>query len=166
MNGSVRILGIDPGLRYTGWGLIICQGSRMQYGASGRVSTPTEGNLAERLAFLSFALEEIVRDHTPDETAVEETFVNTNARSTLKLGQARGVCLLAPARLGIPVAEYAANTVKKAVVGVGHAQKDQMSAMVARLLPQAPSLTADEADALAIALCHSSHRQTLTRVSA
>ncbi|WOI52809.1 crossover junction endodeoxyribonuclease RuvC [Parvularcula sp. LCG005] len=162
----VRILGLDPGLRHTGWGLIIAEGSRLSYVASGRISTPTEGSLAFRLAQLSLALEAVVADMGPHEAAVEETFVNANARSALKLGHARGICLLAPARLGLPVAEYAANLVKKAVVGAGHAEKHQVSAMISRLMPQARDLTADAADALAVAVCHASHRQHLARVSA
>ena len=113
MRTNLRILGIDPGLRFTGWGLIIVDGPRLRYSASGRVSAPTDGPLADRLCYLSRALDEIVSTHAPDEAAVEETFVNTNARSTLKLGQARGVCLLSPARAGVSVSEYAANVVKK-----------------------------------------------------
>ncbi|MEM9420959.1 MAG: crossover junction endodeoxyribonuclease RuvC [Pseudomonadota bacterium] len=160
MSYSVRILGIDPGLRFTGWGMISCKGSALYYEASGRIASKTDGEMAARLWDLSSALDDIVATHTPDEAAVEETFVNTNPRSALKLGQARGICLLAPARVGIPVAEYAANRVKKAVVGVGHADKNQVSAMITRLLPQSGQLSADEADALAVAICHSSHRRT------
>lgn len=163
---TIRILGIDPGLRFTGWGVIQCEGSRLRYEASGVIKTHTEGPMGARLAALADALDAVVTLHTPAEAAVEETFVNTNPRSALKLGQARGVCLLSPARAHIPVAEYAANSIKKAVVGAGHADKTQMIAMVGRLLPQAPTLGADEADALAVAICHSSHRRPLQRLSA
>ncbi len=156
---SVTILGIDPGLRFTGWAVIEAAGSRLRYLASGRIAPSADGSLAERLAILSAALEDVVAARSPDEAAIEETFVNTNARSALKLGQARGVCLLAPARAGIPVAEYAANVVKKAVVGVGHADKTQVAAMIARLVPTAPKVAHDEADAIAVAICHASHRR-------
>ncbi len=166
MSNTVRILGIDPGLRFTGWGVIACRGSALTYEASGRIAAQTEGEMAARLWDLASALDHIVATHGPDEAAVEETFVNTNPRSALKLGQARGICLLAPARSGIPVAEYAANQVKKAVVGVGHAEKAQVGAMIARLLPQAGKVSADEADALAVAICHSSHRRAPRRLSA
>lgn len=166
MRTNTHILGIDPGLRFTGWGVIAADGSRLRYLASGRIATPTDGSLSTRLRYLSEALDQMVAEHTPDEAAVEETFVNANARSALKLGQARGVCLVSPARAGLDVAEYAANVIKKAVVGAGHASKDQISAMVARLLPTAPNVTADEADALAVAICHASHRQLRERLTA
>lgn len=166
MRTCVRILGIDPGLRHTGWGIIVVDGPRLSYGASGRITPPTQGSLSDRLCLLSRALDDVVRNHAPNEAAVEETFVNNNARSALKLGQARGVCLLSPARADIPVAEYAANVIKKAVVGAGHAGKDQVTAMVGRLLPQAPTLVTDEADALAVAICHASFRQLSARLSA
>lgn len=123
--------------------------------------------MAQRLCALADALDALVAEHRPDEAAVEETFVNTNPRSALKLGQARGICLLAPARQGVPVAEYAANVIKKSVVGHGHADKTQMAAMVGHLLPGARATTADAADALAIAICHAAHRgaQRLAAVS-
>ncbi|GGY44959.1 crossover junction endodeoxyribonuclease RuvC [Parvularcula lutaonensis] len=160
MAQSVRILGIDPGLRRTGWGLITCQGSRVAFLASGAITPPAKLALADRLCALAEALDALVADHAPDEAAVEETFVNADPRSALKLGQARGVCLLAPARHSVPVAEYAANRIKKSVVGAGHADKTQVAAMVARLLPGSRAETADAADALAIALCHAFHRKT------
>ncbi|MEM9839187.1 MAG: crossover junction endodeoxyribonuclease RuvC [Pseudomonadota bacterium] len=158
MGETVRILGIDPGLRRTGWGLIACAGQRLKFIASGALSPAPGGSMADRLCALSDALDALVTEHNPDEAAVEETFVNTNPRSALKLGQARGICLLAPARAGVPVAEYAANQIKKSVVGAGHADKTQVAAMVARLLPGSRAETADAADALAIALCHAFHR--------
>lgn len=157
---AVRILGIDPGLRRTGWGLVLAEGSRLRFLASGAIAPPAKASLAERLARLADALDALVSEHAPDEAAVEETFVNSDPRSALKLGQARGVCLMSPARHNIPVAEYAANTIKKSVVGAGHADKTQVQAMVARLLPGSRAETADAADALAIALCHAFHRKT------
>ncbi|MEM9285396.1 MAG: crossover junction endodeoxyribonuclease RuvC [Pseudomonadota bacterium] len=160
MGQVVRILGIDPGLRHTGWGLIQSEGSRLRYVACGRIVTAAEGAMAQRLSALSDALDALLGEHQPDEAAVEETFVNANPRSALKLGQARGVCLLAPARHGLPVAEYAANQIKKSVVGAGHADKTQMAAMVARLLPGSRAENADAADALAIAITHAAHRKS------
>ena len=158
---AIRIFGIDPGLRHTGWGVIVSAGSRLSYEASGVISPPASAPLAERLAVLHDALVDLLRAHAPDEAAVEETFVNKDPVSTLKLGQARGVALLAPARLGLMVGEYAANQVKKSVVGVGHADKKQVQAMVKVLLPKARCKAADEADALAIAICHAHHRPGL-----
>ena len=166
MNSSVRIFGIDPGLRFTGWGVIEARGSRLSYVASGRLTPPVKAVLAARLCFLAEELEEIIRSFSPDEAAVEETFVNADPRSTLKLGQARGICLMSPARMGLDVAEYSPNTIKKAVVGAGHADKEQVLAMVRRLLPKIDSPTADEADALAVAICHATHRQFRMRASA
>ncbi|MEM6746082.1 MAG: crossover junction endodeoxyribonuclease RuvC [Pseudomonadota bacterium] len=160
MGQVVRILGIDPGLRHTGWGLIQSEGSRLRYVACGRIVTAADGPMAQRLSALSDALDALLGEHQPDEAAVEETFVNANPRSALKLGQARGVCLLAPARHGLPVAEYAANQIKKSVVGAGHADKTQMAAMVARLLPGSRAENADAADALAIAITHAAHRRS------
>lgn len=166
MSNIVRILGIDPGLRFTGWGVIEAEGSRLRYVASGRVTPSTRMDLAERLSALAEGLESVLTAHAPDEAAVEETFVNADPRSALKLGQARGICLMAPARVGLPVAEYAPNQIKKAVVGTGHADKAQILSMVSRLLPKVTNPTADEADALAIALCHAAHRQFRMRASA
>ncbi|MCQ8184758.1 crossover junction endodeoxyribonuclease RuvC [Parvularcula maris] len=156
---SVRIIGIDPGLRHCGWGVIEAEGSRLRYIASGRISPSPKDELATRLCALLDGLERVLNDQKPQEAAVEETFVNRDPRSALKLGQARGVCLLAPARYGIEVAEYAANLIKKSVVGTGHADKTQVSDMVSRLLPGSRAESADAADALAIALCHSFHRK-------
>jgi crossover junction endodeoxyribonuclease RuvC len=154
----VRIIGIDPGLRNTGWGVIAQEGSRLTYVADGAIHSDGELSLAERLLQLHTQLIDILRDFAPDEAAVEETFVNTDARATLKLGQARGVLMLAPAMLKIPVSEYAPNTVKKAVVGAGHAEKDQVKHMVKLLLPKAKMRTADSTDALAVAICHAHYR--------
>lgn len=161
-----RIIGIDPGLRATGWGVIEADGSRLVFVAAGRICPPTDGPLAERLYALARALEDVLSAQSPQEAAVEETFVNANPRSALILGQARGVCLMTPARAGLPVSEYAANVIKKAVTGAGHADKTQIGAMVARLLPRAPDLSADAADALAVAICHASHFQQLRRMRA
>jgi crossover junction endodeoxyribonuclease RuvC len=158
MIGTVRIIGIDPGLRRTGWGVVDSAGSRLAFVAAGTVTPPVEGALAVRLAHLFAALTEIIQHWRPDEAAVEETFVNQGARSALQLGQARGVALLSPAALGLPVGEYAANLVKKSVVGTGHADKDQIAVMVKILLPTAQFKGADAADALAIAICHANHR--------
>ena len=155
---AVRILGIDPGLRKTGWGVIDVDGARVSYVACGSVEPDVSLELAALLALLHEGLCAVVRDHQPDEAAVEETFVNTDARATLKLGQARGVLMLAPAMLKLPVAEYAPNTVKKAVVGAGHAEKEQVKHMVKLLLPKARMRTADSTDALAVAICHAHYR--------
>jgi len=155
---SVRIVGIDPGLRRTGWGIVESDGVRLSYVASGRVTSSSDDALAVRLLTLHGGLADVVRTHQPNEAAVEETFVNTNARATLKLGQARGIALLVPASFGLPVAEYAPNLVKKTVVGAGHAEKEQILAMLKVLLPRAKPTSEDEADALAIAICHANHR--------
>ena len=153
----MRILGLDPGLRYTGWGLIHFQGNRLQFLDSGRVTIPASDDLAKRLALLFQELEQIVKNTKADHVAVEETFSNVNARSTLKLGMARGIVMAVPALAGIPVFEYAANTVKKTVVGAGHADKNQVQHMVKMLLPLVKYDSADAADALAIAICHAHH---------
>ena len=159
MNGGVtRIIGIDPGLRHTGWGVIETDGVRLKYVASGRVKTTPDDPLACRLREIFDGLSAVIACHRPREAAVEETFMNNNARSALKLGQARGIALLAPASAGILVDEYAANVIKKAVVGAGHADKKQIQMMVGMLLPRASFDSADEADALAIAICHANHR--------
>lgn len=154
----VRIIGIDPGLRNTGWGIIAAEGQHLSYVADGAVHSDAGVPLAERLLQIHQQLMDVIRAHEPDEAAVEETFVNTDARATLKLGQARGVVMLAPAMLRIPVSEYAPNTVKKSVVGAGHAEKDQVKHMVRLLLPRAQLKTSDSTDALAIAICHAHHR--------
>ncbi len=156
---AIRIIGIDPGLRRTGWGVITVAGNALVFVAAGTVRSPLEGELAQRLVALHAGLSAIVRDHRPDEAAVEQTFVNRDATATLKLGQARGIALLVPALAGLAVAEYAPNAVKKAVVGAGHAEKAQIRAMVRVLLPRAEFDGDDSADALAVAICHAHHRQ-------
>lgn len=155
-----RILGIDPGLTHTGWGLIESVGSRLIHVADGAISTKADTPLPERLAFIYRALGELLRAWTPDEAAIEHTYVNKNPAAALKLGQARGVALLAPAMAGLVVAEYQAMEVKRAVVGTGHAEKVQVEAMVRMLLPGAAIRRADAADALAVAICHAHHRQS------
>src|SRR6267143_1060802 len=150
----MRVLGLDPGLRHTGWGVIDVAGNRLSYVADGVVHAPTDLPLAERLVVLFRHVIDVLERFRPDEAAVEETFVNKNASSTLKLGVARGVVLLAPAERGLPVAEYSANLVKKAVVGAGHAEKSQVQLMVRRLLIGCSGGEPDAADALAVAICH------------
>jgi crossover junction endodeoxyribonuclease RuvC len=159
LSESVRILGLDPGLRRTGWGVITIEGTKLAYVACGVVSSEADLALALRLKQLHDRLTQVVADWIPDEVAVEETFVNKDAQATLKLGQARAIALLVPALAGLPVAEYGANQVKKTVVGVGHAEKEQVQAMVRILLPKADPRTADAADALAIAIAHAHHRK-------
>jgi crossover junction endodeoxyribonuclease RuvC len=158
MNPPIRILGIDPGLRKTGWGVIVSEGSKIGFVACGCVESEAGLSLAERLRQLHDGLTRIVASHAPDEVAVEETFVNRDPQSALKLGQARGVALVVPALAGLDVAEYAANLVKKTVVGVGHADKQQVQMMIRVLLPKAETRSADAADALAVAICHAQHR--------
>ena len=156
---TCRIVGIDPGLRRTGWGLIECLGNSIRFLASGTVKSDGSLDLASRLCQLHDGLADILHAHMPHEAAVEQTFVNTNAAATLKLGQARGIAMLVPARTGIRVAEYAPNAVKKAVIGVGHGDKKQIHMMVRVLMPRAQFDSDDAADALAIAICHAHHRQ-------
>lgn len=156
----MRIIGLDPGLRNTGWGVIESVGNRLMHVADGVITTINSEAVAIRLADLHRHLEALLEQFHPDEAAVEETYVNRNPTSTLRLGQARGVVLLAPALAGIPVAEYGAMAVKKSVVGYGHAEKDQVGMMVRRLLPAAQLKRADAADALAVAICHAHHRAT------
>ena len=152
----VRILGLDPGLRHTGWGVIEKNGSRLTFIAAGVINPNDKNELSVRLSELHVNLKEVLESYAPDEAAVEETFVNKNPNSTLKLGQARGVVLLTPALYNIPVAEYTPNQIKKMVVGVGHADKTQVDMMVRTLLKSVPEkIPPDAADALAIALCHS-----------
>ena len=158
MRRLIRILGIDPGLRCTGWGLIESDGNRLIYVACGAVETNERAELCERLVCIHTGLRKVIEEFAPDEAAVEHTFVNTNASATLKLGQARGVAMLVPARAGLSVAEYAPNAVKKTVVGAGHAEKEQIRMMVTMLLPRAKFDTDDSADALAVAICHAHHR--------
>lgn len=155
---TIRILGIDPGLRNTGWGLVDAQGSRLSFVACGTVHSDGKLTLADRLRQLHDGLAGIVHAHRPDEAAVEETFVNRDPQSALKLGQARGIALLVPALAGLPVAEYSANLVKKTVTGAGHAEKTQIAMMVRVLLPRSDAASADSADALAVAICHAQHR--------
>lgn len=157
-NDSIRIIGIDPGLRRTGWGIIDSDGVRLSYVASGHISSKADETLAYRLRELFEGISGVIASFRPLEAAVEETFVNDNAKATLKLGQARGMALLAPAMKGLKVGEYPPNLVKKTVVGAGHAEKHQIQAMIGFLLPKAKFESADEADALAIAICHANHR--------
>ena len=154
----MRIIGIDPGLRHTGWGIVAIEGMRLSYIACGTVEPSPKADLADRLAAIHEGLRQVIHDHQPHEAAVEETFLNKDPRSTLKLGAARGVAMLAPAQAGLRVAEYAPNQVKKSVVGAGHAEKEQIRMMVKVLLPKAEFRTDDMADALAIAICHAHHR--------
>lgn len=157
----MRLIGLDPGLRRTGWGVIEADGNRLSHVASGMVVSDAALSLAERLCQIFDGLRAVIALHGPAEAAVEETFVNRNPASALKLGQARGAVLLAPAQSGLPVAEYSANLIKKALVGNGHADKTQVQAMVQMLLPGARPDTADASDALAIAICHAHHRSSL-----
>jgi crossover junction endodeoxyribonuclease RuvC len=159
----IRILGIDPGLRRTGWGMIAVAGNALSFLAAGTIRAPLEGELAQRLVALHAGLTGVMRDYAPDEAAVEQTFVNRDATATLKLGQARGIALLVPALAGLAVAEYAPNAVKKTIVGAGHAEKRQIRAMVRVLLPRAEFDGDDSADALAVAICHAHHRQAVSR---
>lgn len=156
---SVRILGLDPGLRRTGWGVIVAEGSRLSHVAHGVIAPKDSLPFAERLLILFDAIEAVIAAHSPDEAAVEETFMNNNAASALKLGHARAMALVAPARAGLAVAEYAATVVKKSVVGTGSADKDQVGYMIRRLLPTAGATTADAADALAVAIAHAHARK-------
>ena len=154
----VRIIGLDPGLRHTGWGIIDVEGTKLCYVADGAVHSVNEDDLATRLLQIHQQVLAVLEEFKPDEAAIEETFVNKDARATLKLGQARGVVMLAPVLCKIGVAEYAPNVIKKTVVGNGHAEKDQVKHMVKILLPRADLKTADSVDALAIAICHAQHR--------
>jgi len=157
----IRILGIDPGLRRTGWGLITSSGNRLSFIACGSVITDDKAPLAMRLVAIHDGLSRIIGEHQPDEAAVEATFVSRDAVATLKLGQARGIALLVPARAGLSVAEYAPNLVKKTVVGAGHADKKQIRMMIGMLLPKSDAGTHDAADALAVAVTHAHHRSSL-----
>jgi crossover junction endodeoxyribonuclease RuvC len=164
MTQAIRIIGIDPGLRYSGWGIICVEGPKISYVADGTATSDAKADLSERLLQLHKQLSQVVADWQPDEAAVEETFVNKDARATLKLGQARGIAMIVPAQAGLKVAEYAPNVVKKSVVGSGHAHKDQISQMVRILLPTCKPHSADSADALAIAITHAHHRRSLQRM--
>ncbi len=161
----MRILGLDPGLRYTGWGLIEAAGNRLSHVANGRVTSDAKSALAERLLQLDDGLQAVLADWLPDAAAVEETFVNKNPTTTLLLGQARGVALLAAARNGVAVHEYSPNLIKKSVVGTGHAAKQQIHAMVGHLLPACQITSADAADALAVAICHAHHAESRQRLA-
>lgn len=160
----MRVIGIDPGLRNMGWGIIDVDGPRMRHVANGICRTTTGVDLAVRLLSLFDELTQVVAEYAPDCAAVEQTFVNKDAVATLKLGQARAVALLVPARAGLHVGEYAPNAVKKAVVGVGHAAKNQVEHMIKLQLPGAKLAGADAVDALAIAICHSHHAQSGARL--
>jgi crossover junction endodeoxyribonuclease RuvC len=161
----LKLLGLDPGLGTTGWGLIQADGNRLSHIANGQLKTDTAASLPERLADLARQLEALIADAGPEGAAVEEVFVNKNPQSTLKLGQARGVVLMIAARSGMPVAEYAARLVKKAVVGNGNAEKVQVHAMVSRLLPGAKIAGPDAADALAVAITHAHHLASARRIA-
>ena len=162
----MRLLGLDPGLRNSGWGVIEADGNRLTHVANGVVHADERLSLAERLVQIYDGLTGVIERYDPTEAAVEESFVNKNPGSTLKLGQARGVALLVPARAGLVVAEYTPNLIKKTVVGAGHAAKEQIQAMVRILLPGCDISGADAADALAVAICHAHHRATAERLSA
>jgi len=161
----LRILGLDPGLRKTGWGVIRVEGNRLSHLGHGVIAPDEKAPFSERLLALFDGISAVVADWTPDEAAIEETFMNTNAASALKLGHARAAALLAPAKAGLPVAEYAARVVKKSVVGTGAADKDQVAFMIARILPGSAGASADAADALAVAVAHA-HARTRGRLAA
>ncbi len=159
------LLGLDPGLGTTGWGIIVAEGNRLSHVANGQIRTASTAPLPDRLLELDRALTDLILAHHPGGAAVEEVFVNANPQSTLKLGQARGVVLLGAARAGVAVGEYAARLVKKSVVGVGNASKDQVHAMVSRLLPGAVIAGPDAADALAVAITHAHHMASARRIT-
>ncbi len=159
MASAIRIIGVDPGLRRTGWGVVESLGSRLSFIAAGTIRVAETLPLSERLCAIHDGLARVVGELAPHEAAIEATFVNRDAAATLKLGQARGVAMLVPALAGLAVAEYAPNAVKKAIVGAGHAEKRQIRMMVSILLPRATFDTDDSADALAIAICHAHHRR-------
>lgn len=161
MHAAIRILGIDPGLRRTGWGVVDINGQRLQFVACGEIDTDAKEPLATRLVTIHEGLSRLVGHFQPTEAAAEATFVNKDAAATLKLGQARGVALLVPAQARLCVAEYAPNLVKKTIVGAGHAGKAQIRMMISVLLPNADPQTEDAADALAIAVTHAHHRRSV-----
>lgn len=165
MPRALRILGLDPGLRTTGWGMIEADGSRLAFIACGVVRSDATDTLARRLRALHEGLTHIIQTHAPDEAAIEETFVNRDPQSALKLGHARAIGMVVPALAGLAVHEYAANLVKKTVVGAGHADKRQVSAMVRVLLPRSDAVVVDAADALAVAICHAQHRGARARLA-
>ena len=156
----MKLLGIDPGLRNTGWGVIETDGNRLAYVGDGVVTSDPSLSLAERLVQLHDGLLTVIERFQPKEAAVEETFVNVNPSSTLKLGQARGIALFVPSKSGLRVSEYSPNLIKKSLVGSGHASKEQVQMMINTLLPGCDFQTADSADALAIAICHAHHRKS------
>jgi crossover junction endodeoxyribonuclease RuvC len=156
----MRVLGLDPGLRHTGWGVIDAEGNHLRHVANGVVVSDGKADLAERLLQLHRGIAEVVAEHNPQTAAVEVTLANKNPSSTLKLGMARGIALLTPALSGLEVAEYLPMIVKKAVVGTGHADKQQVEMMVTRLLPGCKPAAADAADALAVAICHAHNLAT------
>ena len=158
MGHPIRILGIDPGLRRTGWGLIESDGNRLIHIGCGSLETSDRADLGVRLLAIHDGLLAVIEQYRPDEAAVEATFVNTNAAATLKLGQARGIAMLVPAKAGLAIAEYAPNLVKKTIVGTGHGEKAQIRMMIGVLMPKADPQSEDAADALAIAVCHAHHR--------
>ncbi len=161
MTRLIRIIGIDPGLRRTGWGVIEIAGNRLGFLGCGSVTTREQDGLAERLLTIHDGLTRILEEFEPHEAAVEATFVSKDAKATLKLGQARGIAMVVPARAGVPVAEYAPNVVKKSIVGAGHGDKAQVRMMIGVLLPKADPGSDDAADALAIAVTHAYHRQSV-----
>ncbi|MGH6761315.1 MAG: crossover junction endodeoxyribonuclease RuvC [Phyllobacterium sp.] len=162
MAEAIRIIGIDPGLRRTGWGVVETLGNTLRFIAAGTVRPDEKADLASRLCQIHDGLSEVIHAHMPHEAAVEHTFVNKDATATLKLGQARGIAMVVPALAGLQVAEYAPNAVKKSVIGVGHGDKKQIQMMVKVLMPKAVFNSDDAADALAIAICHAHHRQSVT----
>jgi crossover junction endodeoxyribonuclease RuvC len=162
----MRVLGIDPGLRYLGWGVIDVDGPRLRHVANGVCTSDPKADLAVRLLALYRGVQDVIAEHSPETAAVEQTFVNRDGAATLKLGQARGIALLAPAEAGLSIGEYAPNAVKKTVVGVGHADKAQIAHMVRMQLPGVEFAGPDAADALAIAICHAFHAQTVQRAVA
>ena len=162
---TIRIIGIDPGLRRTGWGVIDSDGARLAFVACGSVVSDDAESLGPRLRQIFDGLQDVLARLSPEEAAIEQTFVNRDAAATLKLGQARGIAMLAPALLGLTIAEYAPNAVKKTVIGAGHGDKGQIRAMVRCLLPRAVFDSADAADALAIAITHA-HSRTWRRLEA
>jgi crossover junction endodeoxyribonuclease RuvC len=157
----IRILGIDPGLRRTGWGIVDIFGNRLVYVACGGIETDDKAALAVRLLTIHDGLARVVEEFRPDEAAAEATFVNKDASATLKLGQARGVALLAAAKAGLSIAEYAPNLVKKTIVGAGHGEKQQIRMMIGVLLPRADPPSDDASDALAVAVTHAHHRTSV-----
>lgn len=160
----MKILGIDPGLQKTGWGIVKTDGHKLQYIACGTIKTRADDDMSERLLSLDHGLSQVIVMNKPDAAAIEETFVNKNPASALKLGIARGACFLPPARAGLKVAEYPANLVKKSLVGTGHAKKDQIGMMVKTLLPMARPDSEDAADALAVAICHAHHMMSHSKI--